>query len=167
MVEATCLWVWEFTTHNHLDLWANDEDPHHNWSSGPGWDAPHVWAFWENDIPKPLLLCWVGMSLGSPYDWVKARITYAYSGSRQTWYQSRTVCRTIKPWSMSSLAFYKFYSYWGIWEERRLLFSPYPLPSEFWVTLIFFYGKIGLGSSMSTSTSRCLLPCSCSNVVFV
>ena len=33
MVEANCLWVFDFTIHNHLDLWADDED-HLNWSSG-------------------------------------------------------------------------------------------------------------------------------------
>ena len=111
MVEATCLWVWDFTTHKHLDLWADDEDPSQliirAWMGCPSrLSFPRVSCTW------PCLLRQVGMALGSPYDWIEARIKYRHSGPRQTWYQSRTVCRTIKPWSKSILAFYSYIVTW-------------------------------------------------------
>lgn len=94
MVEATCLWVWDFTTHNHLDLWAGDEDPS-QLIIRPGWDAPHIRCFPRVFCAWTCLLRQVGTALGSPCHWVVTGITYAYPGSRQTWYQGRTVCRII------------------------------------------------------------------------
>ena len=94
MFEATCLWVWEFTTHIHLDLWADDEDPSQLiiW---PGWDAPHVRCFPRTFYAWPCLLRQVGTILGSPYDYFVAGLAYANPESRQTWYQSRTDYRII------------------------------------------------------------------------
>ena len=95
MFEATCLWVWDVTTHNHLDLWADDEDPS-QLIIRPGWDAPHVRCFPRTFCDWPCLLRQVGTVLGSPYDCVVAGIAYTNPRSRQTWYQSRTICRIIK-----------------------------------------------------------------------
>src|SRR3954466_6931043 len=62
-------------------------------------------------------------TLGSPYDCVVTGITYEHPGSRQTWYQSRTVCRIIKPWSKSSLPFYSYIVTLGIQGNNiRLIF---------------------------------------------
>ena len=80
MVEATCLWVWDFTTHKHLDLWADDEDPS-QLIIRPGWDAPHVRCFLRVFCASPCLLRQVGTTLGSPYDCIKTGITYADPGS--------------------------------------------------------------------------------------
>src|SRR3954463_14569252 len=92
MVEATCLRIWEFTTHI-IDLCADDEDPS-QLIIRPGWDAPHVQCFPRTFCAWPCLLRQVGTVLGSPYDYVVAGLAYANPGSRQTWYQSRTDCRT-------------------------------------------------------------------------
>src|SRR3954464_4291278 len=76
-----------------LDLCADDEDPS-QLIIRPGWDAPHVRCFPRTFCAWPYLLRQVGTVLGSPYDYVVARLAYANPGSRQTWYQSRTDCRT-------------------------------------------------------------------------
>src|SRR3954468_14651792 len=123
----------------HLDLCADDEDPS-QLIIRPEWDAPHVRCSPRTFCAWPSLLRQVGTVLGSPYDYVVARLTYANPGSPQTWYQSRTVCRIIKPWSKSSLAFYSYIVNLGIREQRKASFSPYPLRSEFWVTLIYSMG---------------------------
>src|SRR3954468_8761077 len=86
---------------------------------------PLTFELSERSCTWPFVLKQVGMTLGSPYDWVVTGITYAYSGSRQTWYQSRTVCRTIKPWSMSNLAFYSHIVTWVYGNNVRHHFSPY------------------------------------------
>ena len=80
MVETTCLWVWNFTTHNHLDLWADDEDPS-QLIIQPGWDAPHVRCFPRVFCAWPCLLGQVGTALGSPNTCVVIGITYANPGS--------------------------------------------------------------------------------------
>ena len=80
----------------HLDLCADDEDPS-QLIIRPGWDAPHVRCFPRTFCAWPCLLRQVGTVLGSPYDYVVARLAYANPGSRQTWYQSRTAYRIIKP----------------------------------------------------------------------
>src|ERR1043165_7456100 len=95
----------DFTTHNQLDLCADDEDPS-QLIIRPRWDAPHVRCFLRAFCAWPRLVRQVGMFLGSPYDCFVAGLAYANPESRQTWYQSRTVCRIIKPWSKSILAFY-------------------------------------------------------------
>src|SRR4051812_41643474 len=76
-----------------LDLCADDEDPS-QLIIRPGWDAPHVRCFPRTFCAWPCLLRQVGTGLGSPYDYVVARLAYANPGSRQTWYQSRIDFRT-------------------------------------------------------------------------
>src|SRR3954466_10021851 len=77
-----------------LDLFADDEDPS-QLIIRPGWDAPHVRCFPRTSCASPCLLRQVGTVLGSPYDYVVARLAYANPGSRQTWYQIRTDFRII------------------------------------------------------------------------
>src|SRR4051812_48805311 len=105
----------------HLDLCADDEDPS-QLIIRPGWDAPHVRCFPRTFCAWPCLLRQVGTVIGSPYDYVVARLACANPGSQQTWYQSRTVCRIIKPWSKSSLAFYSYIVTLGIREQRKASF---------------------------------------------
>src|SRR3954464_2703053 len=102
--------------------------------------CPHVRCFSRVVCAWPCLLRQVGTALSSPCDCTVTRITYANHGSRQIWYQSRTVCRIIKPWSKSSLAFYSYIVTQGIREQRKASFSPYAHRSEFWVTLTFSTG---------------------------
>src|SRR3954468_25069323 len=92
MVEATCL---EYGSSSPilLDLCADDEDPS-QLIIRPGWDAPHVRCSPRTFCAWPCLLRQVGTVLGSPYDYVVARLAYANPGSRQTWYQSRIDFRT-------------------------------------------------------------------------
>src|SRR3954471_15135777 len=97
----------------HLDLCADDEDPS-QLIIRPGWDAPRVQFFPRVFCAWPCLLRQVGTALGSPCVCIVTGITSATPGSRQTWYQSRTVCRIIKPWSKSSLAFYIYIVTLGI-----------------------------------------------------
>src|SRR3954466_10558193 len=123
----------------HLDLCGDDGDPS-QLIIRPGWDAPHVRCFPRVFCAWPCLLRQVGTVLGSPCDCIMTGITYANPGSRQTWYQSRIVYRIIKPWSQSSLAFYSYIVTLGIREQRKASFSPYPLRSEFSVTLMFSTG---------------------------
>src|SRR4051812_46898017 len=78
----------------HLDLCADDEDPS-QLIIRPGWDAPHIRCFPRMFCAWSCLLTQVGTVLGSPYDYVVAGLAYANSGSRHTWYQSRTDCRII------------------------------------------------------------------------
>src|SRR3954469_1444717 len=85
-----------FTTHKHLDLSADDEDPS-QLIIRSGWDAPHVRYLPRVICAWPCLLRQVGTALGSPCDCIMTGITYANPGSRQTLYQSRTACRIIKP----------------------------------------------------------------------
>src|SRR4051812_42772869 len=66
----------------HLDLCADDEDPS-QLIIRPGWDAPHVRCFLRTFCAWPCLLRQVGTVLGSPYDYVVARLAYANAGSRQ------------------------------------------------------------------------------------
>src|SRR4051812_10969843 len=80
----------------HLDLCADDEDTI-QLIIRPGWGAPHVRCFPRMFCAWPCLLRQVGTVLGSPYDCVVARLAYANPRSRQTWYQSRTICRIIEP----------------------------------------------------------------------
>src|SRR3954462_2492013 len=96
----------------HLDLCADDEDPS-QLIIRPGWDAPHVRCFPRVFCAWPCLLRQVGTALGSPCDCIVTGITYAYSGSRQTWYQSRTVCRIIKPLVKVESSTLYLYSYSG------------------------------------------------------
>src|SRR3954462_5250436 len=124
----------------HLDLCAYDDDPS-QLIIQPGWDAPHVRCFLRTFCAWPCLLRQVGTVLSSPCDCIVTGITCANPGSRQTCYQSRTVCRIIKPWSKSSLAFYSYMVTLGIREQRKASFSPYPRRSEFRVTLIFSVGR--------------------------
>src|SRR3954469_18255075 len=65
-----------------LDLCADDEDPS-QLIIRPGWDAPHVRCFPRTFCAWPCLLRQVGTVLGSPYDYVVARLAYAAPGSRQ------------------------------------------------------------------------------------
>src|SRR4051812_2975395 len=64
-----------------LDLCADDEDPS-QLIIRPGWDAPHVRCFPRTFCAWPCLLRQVGTILGSPYDYVVARLAYANPGSR-------------------------------------------------------------------------------------
>src|SRR3954468_16369166 len=80
----------------HLELSADDEDPS-QLIIRPEWDAPHVRGLPRTFCAWPCLLRQVGTTLGSPCDCIMIGITYANPGSRQTWYQSRTACRIIKP----------------------------------------------------------------------
>src|SRR3954467_13448975 len=65
----------------HLDLCADDEDPS-QLIIRYGWDAPHVRCFLRTFCAWPCLLRQVGTVLGSPYDYVIARLAYANPGSR-------------------------------------------------------------------------------------
>src|SRR3954462_7851640 len=78
-----------------FDLCADDEDPS-QLIIRPGWDAPYVRCFPRTFCAWPCLLRKVGTVLDSPCYCIVTGITYANPGSRQTWYQSRTVCRIIK-----------------------------------------------------------------------
>src|SRR3954471_6921462 len=49
----------------------------------PGWDAPHVRCFPRTFCGWPCMLRKVGTVLGSPYDYVVARLAYANPMSRQ------------------------------------------------------------------------------------
>src|SRR3954463_5147506 len=71
-----------FTTHKHLDLCADDEDPS-QLIIRPGWDAPHVRCLPRTFCAWPCLLRQVGTVLGSPCDCIVTGITYAKPGSRQ------------------------------------------------------------------------------------
>src|SRR3954469_19261924 len=66
---------------SHFDLCADDEDPS-QLIIRPGWDAPHVRCFPRMFCAWPCLLRQVGTVLGSPYDYVVARLAYANPGSR-------------------------------------------------------------------------------------
>src|SRR4051812_27120547 len=66
-----------------LDLCADDEDPS-QLIIRPGWDAPHVRCFPRTFCAWPCLLRQVGTVLGSPYDYVVARLAYANPGSRHS-----------------------------------------------------------------------------------
>src|SRR3954469_12631030 len=70
-----------FTTHKHLELCADDEDPS-QLIIQPGWDAPHVRCFPGTFCAWPCLLRQVGTDLGSPCDCIVTGITYANPGSR-------------------------------------------------------------------------------------
>src|SRR3954465_10054053 len=68
-----------FTTHKHLDLRADVEDPsqliiRHEW------DAPHVRCLPRTFCAWPCLLRQVGTVLGSPCDCIMTGITYANPG---------------------------------------------------------------------------------------
>src|SRR3954462_1877871 len=65
-----------------LDLCADDEDPS-QLIIRPRWDAPHVRCFPRTFCAWPCLLRQVGTVLGSPYDYVVARLAYANPRSRQ------------------------------------------------------------------------------------
>src|SRR3954464_8945811 len=71
-----------FTTHKHLDLSADDEDPS-QLIIRPGWDAPQVRCLPRTFCAWPCLLRQVGTVLGSPCDCIVTGITYANPGSRQ------------------------------------------------------------------------------------
>src|SRR3954467_969012 len=64
-----------------LDLCADDEEPF-QLIIRHGWDAPHVRCFPRTFCAWPCLLRQVGTVLGSPYDYVVARLAYANPGSR-------------------------------------------------------------------------------------
>src|SRR3954464_12998981 len=70
-----------FTTHKHLDLSADDEDPS-QLITRPGWDAPHVRCLPRTFCAWPCLLRQVGTVLGSPCDCIVIGNTYANPGSR-------------------------------------------------------------------------------------
>src|SRR4051812_6343181 len=72
-----------------LDLCADDEDPS-QLIIRPGWDAPHVRCFPRTFCARPCLLRQVGTVLGSPYDYVVARLAYANPGSRKNITQINT-----------------------------------------------------------------------------
>src|SRR3954468_24509246 len=72
-----------FTTHKHLDLCADDEDPS-QLIIRPGWDAPHVRCLPRTLCAWPCLLRQVGTVLGSPCDCIVIGITYANPGSRHS-----------------------------------------------------------------------------------
>src|SRR3954469_17950016 len=70
-----------FTTHKHLYLCADDEEPS-QLIIRPGWDAPHVRCLPRTFCAWPCLLRQVGTVLGSPCDCIVTGITYANPGSR-------------------------------------------------------------------------------------
>src|ERR1041385_9091255 len=70
-----------FSTHKHIDSWADDEDPS-QLIIRPEWDAPHVRCFPRVFCAWPCLLRQVGTALGSVCDCTVTGITYANSGSR-------------------------------------------------------------------------------------
>src|SRR3954471_20546386 len=70
-----------FTTHKHLDLCVDDEDPS-QLVIRPGWDAPHVRCFPRVFCAWPCLIRQVGMTLGSPCDCILTGITIANPRSR-------------------------------------------------------------------------------------
>src|SRR3954466_9478347 len=70
-----------FTTHKHLDLCADDEDPS-QLIIRPEWDAPHVRCLPRVICAWTCLLRQVGTALGSPCDCIMTGITYANPGSR-------------------------------------------------------------------------------------
>src|SRR3954467_5022786 len=82
----------------HLDLCVDDEDPS-QLIIRPGWDSPHVRCPLRTLCAWPCLLRQVGTVLGSPYDYVVARLAYANPGSRHHFellYGRR--CRTPLNW---------------------------------------------------------------------
>src|SRR3954469_7372881 len=72
-----------FTTHKHLDLCADVEDPS-QLIIRPEWDAPHVRCLPRTFCAWPCLLRQVGTVLGSPCDCIVTGITYANPGSRHS-----------------------------------------------------------------------------------
>src|SRR3954469_266747 len=70
-----------FTTHKHLDLRADVEDPSQLIIRSE-WDAPHVRCLPRTFCAWPCLLRQVGTVLGSPCDCIVTGITYANPGSR-------------------------------------------------------------------------------------
>src|ERR1041384_5102025 len=66
----------------HLDLCADNEDPS-QLIIRPGWDAPQVRCSPRTFSAWPCLLRQVGTVLGSPYDYVVARLAYDNPRSRQ------------------------------------------------------------------------------------
>src|SRR3954469_24661391 len=85
-----------FTTHKHLDLLADDEDPS-QLIIRPGWDAPHVRCLPRTFCAWPCLLRQVGTVLGSPWDCIVTGITYANPGSRQLCSQRSSERLSISP----------------------------------------------------------------------
>src|SRR3954469_8289101 len=83
-----------FTTHKHLVLLADDEDPS-QLIIRPGWDAPHVRCLPRTFCAWPCLLRQVGTVLGSPCDCIVTGITYANPGSRHPFRTSH--CRKRRP----------------------------------------------------------------------
>src|SRR3954470_1104517 len=85
-----------FTTHKHLYLCADDEEPT-QMIIRPGWDAPHVRCLPRTFCAWPCLLRQVGTVLGSSCDCIVTGITYANPGSRQ--FSSRRVAgrRKLRP----------------------------------------------------------------------
>src|SRR3954469_18791136 len=79
-----------------LDLCADDEDPS-QLIIRPGWDAPHVRCFPRTFCAWPCLLRQVGTVLGSPYDYVVARLAYANPGSRHDISRLQLVSDVAKP----------------------------------------------------------------------
>src|SRR3954471_14482192 len=78
-----------FTTHKHLDLCADDEDPSQMiiW---PGWDAPHVRCLPRTFCAWPCLHRQVGTVLGSACDCIVTGITYANPRSLHTMHIARS-----------------------------------------------------------------------------
>src|SRR3954470_10405215 len=80
-----------------LDLCADDEDPS-QLIIRPGWDAPHVRCSPRMFCAWPCLLRQVGTVLGSPYDYVVARLAYANPGSRQQSLHPQVQAPLFYPW---------------------------------------------------------------------
>src|SRR3954470_24945885 len=81
----------------HLDLCADDEDSS-QMINRPGWDAPHVRCSPRMFCAWPCLLRQVGTVLGSPYDYVVARLAYANPGSRQQSLHPQVQAPLFYPW---------------------------------------------------------------------
>src|SRR3954467_12586616 len=88
----------------HLNLCADDVDPS-QLTIRPGWDAPHVRCFPRTFCAWPCLLRQVGTVLGSPYDYVVARLAYANPGSRQSW----LILRRLSTFNQYNLSSYQFF----------------------------------------------------------
>src|SRR3954470_14825757 len=80
-----------------IDLCADDEDPS-QLIIRPGWDAPHVRCSPRMFCAWPCLLRQVGTVLGSPYDYVVARLAYANPGSRKQSLHPRVQAPLFYPW---------------------------------------------------------------------